>query len=159
MNVFSRIFGASLILGTCHLMGAALSLPAALEILENNNLEIKTAALDLQSAQSDVAIAKGYNYGSLDFTQNIIRSNDAGNAFGFKLSSREATFGDFGFNEFLGQMSGLPSNAQQLLATQPKNLNHPDYQNYFQSKLTYMVPLYTGGKLSAYGDISLKMEQ
>lgn len=156
MNTLSRIFGASLILGSCHLMGAALSLPAALEILESNNLEIKTAALDLQSAHNDVSIAKGYNYGSLDFTQNAIRSNDAGNAFGFKLSSREATFGDFGFNDFLNNMSSPPA---QLLAIQPKDLNYPGYQNYFQSKLTYMLPLYTGGKLSAYGDISLKMEQ
>lgn len=156
MNTLSRIFGASLILGSCHLMGAALSLPAALEILESNNLEIKTAALDLQSAHNDVSIAKGYNYGSLDFTQNAIRSNDAGNAFGFKLSSREATFGDFGFNDFLNNMSSPPA---QLLAIQPKDLNYPGYQNYFQSKLTYMLPLYTGGKLSAYGDISEKMEQ
>ncbi|MBD3798674.1 TolC family protein [Sulfuricurvum sp.] len=160
MNVFSRIFGASLILGTCHLMGTALSLPAALEILENNNLEIKTAALDLQSAQSDVAIAKGYNYGSLDFTQNIIRSNDAGNAFGFKLSSREANFGDFGLSDFLACQSGTPpAYCSNVLGKQPTDLNYPGYQNYFQSKLTYMAPLYTGGKLSAYGDISLKMEQ
>ena len=40
-----------------------------------------------------------------------MRSNDAGNVFGFKLQSREATFGDFGFTEFLAQMPGLPGNA------------------------------------------------
>lgn len=160
MITLSRIFSASLLIGSCHLMAAGLSLPAALEILDNNNLEIKTANLDLQSAKSDVNIAKGYNYGSLDFTQNALRSNDAGNVFGFKLSSREADFGDFGFNEFLSQMGsiGTPEGQQQLLATQPKDLNYPGYQNYFQSKLTYMVPLYSGGKLSAYGDISEKME-
>lgn len=151
MNTLSRIFGASLVLGSCHLMGAGLSLPAALEILENNNLEIKTAALDLQSAQNDVSIAKGYNYGSLDFTQNTIRSNDSGNVFGFKLSSREADFGDFGFSDF--SMTN-----PNILSVQPKDLNYPGYQNYYQSKLTYMVPLYTGGKLSAYGDIAEKME-
>lgn len=160
MITLSRIFSASLLIGSCHLMAAGLSLPAALEILDNNNLEIKTANLDLQSAKSDVNIAKGYNYGSLDFTQNALRSNDAGNVFGFKLSSREADFGDFGFNEFLSQMGsiGTPEGQQQLLSTQPKDLNYPGYQNYFQSKLTYMVPLYSGGKLSAYGDISEKME-
>lgn len=163
MIALSRIFSASLFIGSCHLMGAGLSLPAALEILETNNLEIKTANLDLQSAQSDTSIAKGYNYGSLDFTQSAMRSNDAGNVFGFKLSSREATFGDFGFNEFLAplgvMMGGGSVDQQQLLSTQPKDLNYPGYQNYYQSKLTYMVPLYTGGKLSAYGDISEKMEK
>lgn len=158
MIPLSRIFSASLLIGSCHLMGAGLSLPAALEILENNNLEIKSANLDLQSAQSDTSIAKGYNYGSLDFTQSAMRSNDAGNVFGFKLSSREATFGDFGFSDFDPSLMN-PAGMQQLLSTSPKDLNYPGYQNYYQSKLTYMVPLYTGGKLSAYGDISEKMEK
>lgn len=159
MNTRSLILAISVLFAPYHLMGAGLSLPAALEILESNNLEIKSAALDVQSASSDTSIAKGYNFGSLDLTQNVIRSNDAGNVFGFKLSSREADFNDFGFDEFLGQMGGLPGNTQQLLATQPKNLNYPSYQNYYQSKLTYMVPLFVGGKLSAYGDIAEKMEE
>jgi hypothetical protein len=51
-------------------------------------------------------------------------------------------------------MAGTPD-----YSTPPKNFNYPGYQNYFQTKLTYMVPLYTGGKLSAYGDISEKMEE
>lgn len=159
MNTRSLILAISVLFAPYPLMGAGLSLPAALEILESNNLEIKSAALDVQSASSDTSIAKGYNFGSLDLTQNVMRSNDAGNVFGFKLSSREADFNDFGFDEFLGQMGGLPGNTQQLLATQPKNLNYPGYQNYYQSKLTYMVPLFVGGKLNAYGDIAEKMEQ
>ncbi|MDP2851143.1 MAG: TolC family protein [Sulfuricurvum sp.] len=159
MNTRSLILAISVLFAPYSLMGAGLSLPAALEILESNNLEIKSAALDVQSASSDTSIAKGYNFGSLDLTQNVMRSNDAGNVFGFKLSSREADFNDFGFDEFLGQMGGLPGNTQQLLATQPKNLNYPGYQNYYQSKLTYMVPLFVGGKLNAYGDIAEKMEQ
>ncbi|WP_298692830.1 TolC family protein [uncultured Sulfuricurvum sp.] len=172
MPTFSRLLGTSLLIGSCHLWGAGLSLPAALELLENQNLEIKSADLDVKSAHADANIAQGYNYGSLDFSQSAIRSNDAGNVFGFKLSSREATFGDFGFNEFLAPMgqallganSGAltPSDIQNMnsiLSIEPKDLNYPGYQNYFQSKLTYMLPLYTGGKLSAYGDISEKMEK
>ncbi|MDP3290624.1 MAG: TolC family protein [Sulfuricurvum sp.] len=159
MNTRSLILAISVLFAPYPLMGAGLSLPAALEILESNNLEIKSAALDVQSASSDTSIARGYKFGSLDLTQNVMRSNDAGNVFGFKLSSREADFNDFGFDEFLGQMGGLPGNTQQLLATQPKNLNYPGYQNYYQSKLTYMVPLFVGGKLSAYGDIAEKMEE
>jgi outer membrane protein len=155
MSTLSRIFSASLLLGSCHLLGAGLSLPAALEILETNNLEIKASALDIQSAQSDTSIAKGYSFGSLDLTQNFVRSNDAGNVFGFKLSSREADFGDFGAQEFMSNfMAGTPD-----YSTPPKNLNYPGYQNYYQTKLTYMVPLFVGGKLSAYGDISSRMEE
>lgn len=152
MTTISRVLSASFILGSCHLFAAGLSLPQALELLENQNLEIKAAALDIQSAHSDVTIAHGYNYGSLDFTENAVRSNDAGNVFGFKLSSRQADFGAFGASEF------NPANPN-VLKVQPKELNYPGYQNFFQSKLTYMLPLYTGGKLSSYGEISEKMEK
>jgi outer membrane protein TolC len=76
-----------------------------------------------------------------------MRSNDAGNVFGFKLSSREASFGDFGLADYTGDIS-----------TQPHDLNYPGYQNFFQSKLTYMLPLYTGGKISSYTTIAKEME-
>lgn len=158
MSTISRVLSASLLFTACHLQGAGLSLNDALELLRNQNLEIKAAGLDAKSAHQDVDAARGYHYGSLDFSQTAIRSDDAGNVFGFKLASREASFKDFGFDEFLGQMGGLPSNAGQLLSTQPKNLNFPDARNFFQSKLTYMLPLYTGGKLSGYGSIAEKME-
>ncbi len=115
MTTLSRIFSASLLIGSCHLMGAGLSLPAALEILENNNLEIKTASLDVQSAQNDTSIAKGYNFGSLDLTQSAMRSNEAGNVFGFKLSSRQASFGDFGFAEFDDTNPNILKFSQKIL--------------------------------------------
>ena len=98
MNTLSRILSGSLLLGSCHLMATGLSLQTALQILEHDNLEIRAAEMNVQSAQKDVATAQGYNYGSLEFTQSALRSNDAGNVFGFKLSSREASFGDFGFS-------------------------------------------------------------
>lgn len=156
MSKLSRFLGTSLLLAaSAQVWGAGLSLSAALEILDKNNLEIQAGDLDVQSAQSDVDIAKGYNYGSLDFSQTAIRSNDAGNVFGFKLSSREATFGDFGAEEFMNNfLAGTPD-----YVTPPQRLNYPGYANYFQSKLTYMVPLYTGGKLAAYGEISEKMKK
>jgi len=154
----SQIFSSCLLIASCHLQASGLSMSAALDILENQNLEIKAARLDTQSAHTDIDAAKGYHYGSLDFTQMVSRSNDAGNVFGFKLSSREASFGDFGFNDFLNNMGLIGVDNPTLLAIQPKDLNYPGYANYFQSKLTYMLPVYTGGKLSAYGDIAEKME-
>ncbi|MBN2869416.1 MAG: TolC family protein [Campylobacterales bacterium] len=159
MPTISRILSVSLLMSACHLQAAGLSLNDALEMLHRQNLEIKASNLDVQSAQSDTAIARGYHFGSLDFTQTVSRSNDAGNVFGFKLSSREAAFGDFGFSDFNPALMTTPEGQQQLLATEPKDLNYPGYQNYFQSKLTYMLPLFTGGKLSAYSDISKKMEK
>lgn len=150
VSLFQR-FSTVLILGVLNLSGTPLTLDEAIGLLKEQNLEIKTSVLDAKNAHNDVLLSQGYNYGSLDFTQNAIRSNDAGNVFGFKLSSREATFGDFGFSDF-------SSTNPNILSVQPRDLNYPGYQNYFQSKLTYAIPLYTGGKLSSHEKIAHEME-
>jgi len=153
-----------------------LTLEQALTLVKQNNLEIKVAQDDVRMKELDIDVAKGYNYGSLDFIINALRSNDAGNVFGFKLQSREATFRDFGFSEFLGgvgqalQMAGgdfgqftnimsNPAMQDQLLNTAPKDLNHPEARNHFQEKIQYKVPLYVGGKLNKYGQIAQKMAE
>ena len=132
---------------------APITLSEAIEIVKSQNLEIKAATLDVQSAHEDIIAVSGNNWGKLDFVQNVMRSDDAGNVFGFKLSSREASFGDFGFADF---DFTLPQD--QLLATQPTDLNYPEDRNYFQSKLTYQIPLYAGGKISGYTTILESME-
>ena len=78
-----------------------LTLEQALTLVKKSNLEIKVAQDEVRMKELDVDVAKGYNYGTLDLVINALRSNDAGNVFGFKLQSREATFGDFGFADFL----------------------------------------------------------
>ncbi|MDP3120065.1 MAG: TolC family protein [Sulfuricurvum sp.] len=134
---FRRIVSSSLFVSYAALHATALSLNDAIEVLKTQNLEIKAASLDAQSAQRDLKIAQGHSYGSLDFTQTASRSNDALSAFGFKLTSREVEAADFGI----------------------KDLNYPGYQNFHQSKLTYSLPLYTGGKLSGYEKIAAQMEK
>jgi outer membrane protein TolC len=136
-----------------------LTLDDAIEILKSENLEIKAASLDVDSAKVEVQSASGNHWGKLDFIQDYANSNDAGNVFGFKLTSREASFNDFGFDEFLAQMGGLPANSATLLATQPDNLNKPDARNFFQSKLKYEVPLFTGFQISSYVDIMESMSK
>jgi outer membrane protein TolC len=128
----------------------ALSLDAALELLKNQNLEIKAAKLDEKIAQEEIKSISGMSWGKLDFIQDAARSNDAGNVFGFKLTSREATFGDFGFSEFDGTNPNI-------LNVQPKDLNYPDDRNFFQSKLKYELPLFTGFALSSYADVMKSM--
>ena len=44
-----------------------------------------------------------------------------------------------------------------LLQVQPKDLNYPDARNHFLTKLRYILPLYTGGKLTEYARISAAM--
>ncbi|WP_428738717.1 TolC family protein [Sulfurimonas sp.] len=125
---------------------APLTLNEALEILKNNNLEIKAASLEVKSAQEDVDQTSGLNWGKLDFTQDIAKSNDAGMVFGFKLTSREANFGDFGFSDF-----SLTN--PDILTVEPEDLNYPDARNFFQSKLKYELPLFTGFAITSYENI------
>ncbi|WP_457593524.1 TolC family protein [Hydrogenimonas sp.] len=152
-----------------------LTLEQALMLVKKNNLEIRVAEDETRMKGMDVKIADGYNYGSADIVFNALRSNDAGNVFGFKLQSREATFRDFGFSDFLGgvgqalgmaggdfgQFTAIMSNPamqNRLLDTAPNDLNYPEARNHFQEKIQYKVPLYVGGKLNKYGQIARKME-
>lgn len=131
-----------------------LSLDNAIDILKSDNLEIQTASMDVKISEKDAESASGNHWGKLTFIQDTSRSNDAGNVFGFKLSSREATFGDFGFGASNMQM---PQTDPTYLTTPPDTLNYPDDRNYFQSKLKYEVPLFTGFKITSYTDIMKSM--
>ena len=151
-----------------------LPLKKAIEIAKENNIELEIAEFDTEINKLGVKIANGYNFGKLDATLMGLRSNDAGNVFGFKLQSREANFGDFGFSEFLGgvgqaislsegnfakfaQMMGDPAMAKRLLSTTPSDLNNPKARNHFDTKLSYMIPIFTGFKLKSYKEIAQKM--
>lgn len=135
-----------------------LTLEQAMRMLEKNNLELKVSRFNEQMKALEAKAAKGHNYGKLDASLMAMRSNDAGNVFGFKLQSREADFGDFGFSDFLtplgAAMQGQPLDSAALLAKQPDDLNYPKARNHYQTKFTYVLPLYTGGKLSEYGRIT-----
>jgi len=128
-----------------------LTLSTALKMLKEKNLELKISRFNEQIKAYEVKAVEGKNYGKLDISLTAMRSNDAGNVFGFKLQNREATFGDFGFAEF--DMSGMSN----PLPVQPRALNFPDARNYYQTKISYMLPLYTGGKLTEYARITKAM--
>jgi len=138
-----------------------LSLHQALKILDEKNIEIKVSQFDETMKKYDELAVEGQNWGSASITLQALRSNDAGNVFGFKLQSREATFGDFGAEEFINNMNkcyGGDSQACDAMYNQPPdNLNYPAPRNHFVTKLTYEVPLYTGGKLSEYKAITRKL--
>ena len=130
-----------------------LTLSHALNMLDKNNLELKISRFKEQMKAYEAKAAKGHHYGKLDASITAIHSNDAGKVFGFKLESREATFGDFGFAEF--DMSGKSN----PLPVAPKALNYPSTRNHYQTKFSYMLPLYTGGKLTEYSRITEAMHK
>jgi len=140
-----------------------LRLSQALNIMKKNNLEIKISRFNEQMKAFENKIANGHRYGKLDITFKVARSNDAGNVFGFKLKSREATFGDFGAEEFMNNMGaaqeGDMAAAGRMYADPPDKLNYPETRNHFQTTLNYLVPLYTGGKLDQYDKITKAMHR
>ncbi|ADV45604.1 TolC family protein [Nitratifractor salsuginis] len=137
-----------------------LTLNQALQILDKKNMEIKVSKFEETMKKYDELVVEGKNWGSLTVSLQALRSNDAGNVFGFKLQSREADFEDFGFSDFLACMgANPPAYCQDVLHRQPEDLNYPKARNHFLTKLTYQVPLYTGGKLTEYKKITEKMYQ
>ncbi|MCK9472503.1 TolC family protein [Sulfurimonas sp.] len=148
-EIFAFVFVALYIFASSLQASQAINLSSAIEILKSQNLEIKGAQIEIESALQDAKTASANHYGKLEFIQDFARSDDAGNVFGFKLSSREANFGDFGTQEFMDNfMAGSPD-----YTTPPHDLNYPESRNYFQSKLKYEVPIFTGFKISSYEDI------
>ena len=115
----------------------------------NNSKDLQQQKLNIDSAKLDTKMIDSINYGKLAITEEFNRTNHAGYVFNSKLSSREATFNDFG----AGQFQGINS-----LNVQPDNLNYPDDRNNFNTKITYDIPLFTGFKLSNQKDI-LKLQE
>lgn len=127
-----------------------LELKEALNILKQKNLEIKIAQFDSEMKKIESKLPNAMRFGKIDATLSAMRSNDAGNVFGFKLQSREATFGDFGAGEF------DPTNPN-VLSIQPYDLNYPKARNHYLTKVSYQVPIFTGGKITAYSNIAHKL--
>ena len=144
------------------LFGYTIDFQTSLDKTINNNKGLKAKKLEIEKAKQDLKEADSYNYGSLVFTENISRTNNAGYVFGMKMASREATFGDFGFSDFMGAIGSaaqasngdfgafsqmLNQSGDDILAMQPDDLNNPDARTNYETKVTYKVPLFTGFKL------------
>ncbi|NCB10996.1 MAG: TolC family protein, partial [Erysipelotrichia bacterium] len=113
----------------------------------NNSKDLQQQKLNIDSAKLDTKMIDSINYGKLAITEEFNRTNHAGYVFNSKLSSREASFRDFGFVQ---QNEGID--------IQPTDLNYPKDRNNFNTKITYDIPLFTGFKLSNQKDI-LKLQE
>lgn len=109
------------------------------------NPDIIVAGTQVGQAQAAVKQSEGARLPKLTASLNVTRTDDALNAFGLKLSQRNATFNDFGAGEF------NPANPN-VLNVAPHNLNHPDTVNNFNTRLEAQLPLYTGGMIEGYNE-------
>lgn len=148
------------------LMAQTATFPQVLQWTYDNNKELKAKKLDVEMARQERDQADSYNYGKLVFSEEVANTNHPLYVFGQKLSAREATFNDFGFDQFLagfpsllqawdnGDMSAMQQGGDALLKTQPENLNDPDARTSFDTSVTYQLPLFTGFKLQSAGEIA-----
>ena len=126
-----------------------LTLPDAISKVKQNNTEIIIANFEKQISFLEHEATRHQHYGTVELSSSATRSNDALSVFGYKLQSRDATFADFGFKQFNG--------SNYLLA--PEDLNHPKDRNLFQTKIEYTLPLYTGGRLELYANITKALHE
>lgn len=116
-----------------------------------NSKDLQQQKLNIDLAKQDIKTVDFMNYGKLSISEEMSRTNHSGYVFNSKLSSREASFNDFGANEFAAGPNSL--------MVEPKNLNYPDARNNYNTKVTYDIPLFTGFKLSNQKDILKLMEK
>lgn len=114
-----------------------------LALAQNPDLAISRS--QIEQAEAALRQAEGNKLPRLNLSLTATRSNDALNAFGMKLGQRNATFGDFGAGEF------NPLNAN-VLSVEPRDLNHPDAVNNFNTRVELLVPVYNGGMVQSYVD-------
>lgn len=130
----------------------------ALNLTIDNYQELKAKQLEVESAKKEADEADSYNYGTFALNETVSNTNHPGYVFGMKMASGEATFGDFGFSEFLTPLGQAiygasqdvpPSDMSSLLDTEPKDLNEPDARTNVETKFTYDIPLFVGYKLES----------
>ncbi len=120
-----------------------LSFDQAVQRALTQNPDIAVAGAQIGQARAAVRQSEGARLPKLTASLNATRTDDALNAFGLKLSQRNATFNDFGAGEF------NPANPN-VLNVAPYNLNHPDPVNNLNARLEAQLPLYTGGLIEGY---------
>jgi outer membrane protein TolC len=127
------------------MLASTVSFEEALNEAYTNNNDLKAKKLNIEMAKQDFSKAKMFDFGRLYFEETFSRTNNALYVFGDKLSQREATFLDFGADQFTG-----PS----ALKVAPKNLNHPHFRDNYATKIAYDLPIFTGFKIKYAKEIA-----
>jgi outer membrane protein len=107
------------------------------------NPDMAVSQAQIRQAEAALRQAEGHRLPRVNLSLTATNTNDALNAFGLKLSQRNATFGDFGAGEF------NPQNPD-VLSVAPHDLNHPGAVTDYDTRIEVLVPVYNGGKVKSY---------
>lgn len=102
------------------------------------NPDMMESQARVHEAEAGLKQATGNRVPKLTASVNAMGTNDALNAFGLKLSERQANFNDFGAAQFTGP---------NALSVQPNNLNYPGFVHNVDTRLEIDAPIYTGGMI------------
>lgn len=117
--------------------GADLQQCVALALKQNP--DIMASQAQLAQAEAALSQAQGQRWPHLTASVTGTRTNDPLNAFGLKLSQRNATFNDFGLSQFSGDGTVAPA-----------ALNSPQPLSNYNTRIELQIPLYNGGMISGY---------
>jgi outer membrane protein TolC len=106
----------------------------------NHNPAIQGATASIEAANGALKQANSMNWPKLELEVSGARSDNPMSVFGYKLSQGNASFADFGAEQFTG-----PS----TLYTKPNALNHPGYYSNLDTAFKLTMPIYSGGKIKA----------
>ena len=123
-----------------------LSFQACVQRALQQNPEIGAADQRIEQARAAHEAAVHSRLPQINAELNVINTDDALNVFGMKLQERQATFRDFGMAD---QTKGLDY--------APKDLNRPGDWTHYNAKLQILIPVWNGGKISGYQDMSAAM--
>ncbi|KTD04786.1 TolC family protein [Fluoribacter gormanii] len=117
-----------------------ISYPHAVKQALSHNPSIQSAKTSIEAAYGALKQANSMSWPQLGLELNGTRSNNPLSVFGYKLSQGNASFADFGANQYTG-----PS----TLFTRPNALNHPGYYSNLDTAFKLTLPIYSGGKIKA----------
>lgn len=117
-----------------------LSFPEALDLALASSPRLRESEAKTAAARAARRAARGAGLPRLSLSITGARSDNPLTVFGSRLSERNATFADFGADQFTGPAS---------LDIAPERLNEPGAANNFNTRLQLDVPLYTGGRVTA----------
>ncbi|MEK8090208.1 TolC family protein [Thermithiobacillus plumbiphilus] len=131
----------ALVLGLLPGTSLALDFRESVELALRQNPDMQVSQAQLAQAEAGLHQAQARRYPSLSASLTGTYTNDALNAFGLKLSQRNATFNDFGAGEFNGPGS---------LSVAPGNLNHPGGTGNLDTRFELNIPIYNGGQIRGF---------
>lgn len=109
---------------------------AAIHYALTTNPQIIASQAKLEAAHAAKAVAQSAGLVKMQLESSYGRTNNPLSVFGAKLAQGQATFADFGANQYTG-----PS----TLNVAPDALNNPGYYNNFNTGVALNIPVFQGG--------------